>query len=89
MLTYKSRIQGVEWYLVEPLGDAVEDVLRNVGPSWNVNIQGVDSTLDVCAAYRNRAWTTQIAADTDAPANVVRWLSGLIAGQAMRSQAAV
>jgi hypothetical protein len=89
MLHYKSEIQGVEWNLVEPLGDAIEDVLRTVGPSWNINIRGVESTLDVCAVCRNRCWTTRIAADTDAPANVVRWLKGLMAAQATHFQATV
>lgn len=89
MLGHKSEIQGVEWYLVEPLEDAVEGALRNVSPSWNVNIRGAASTLEICAACQNRAWTTRIAADTEAPAKVARWLMGVIAGHATRPQAAV
>jgi hypothetical protein len=88
MLGYQSEIQGVEWPLVEPLEEAVEAVLRNVSPSWNLSIRGAESTLDVSAVCDDRSWTTQIAADIDAPVKVVRWLRGLIAGQSTRPQIA-
>ena len=81
MLGYKSEIQGVEWPLVEPLEDAVEAVLRNVSPSWNVTIRGVESTLDVCAVCHGRSSMTRIAADSNAPVRVIQWLTDLIAGQ--------
>jgi hypothetical protein len=85
MLGYKCDIQGVEWPLVEPLEDAVEAVLRNVSPSWNVIIRGAESTLEVCAVCDGTSTKTQIAADSDAPPKVIRWLTGLMAGHATRS----
>ncbi len=86
MLGHKSDIQGVEWPLVEPLEHAVEAVLRNVSPSWNVSIRGAESTLEVCAVSHRTYLTTRIVADTRAPGNVFRWLTGLIAGRAKNSQ---
>jgi len=85
MLGYKCEIQGVEWPLVEPLEDAVEAVLRNVSPSWNAAIRGAESTLGVCAVCYGRSSTTRIPADGNAPVEVIRRLTGLIAGQSTRA----
>jgi len=88
MIGSHSDIQGVQWPLVEPLERAVEAVLRNASPSWNVTIRGAESSLEVAAVSQGTYLTTRILADTHAPAKVFRWLTGLIAGQATRSHSA-
>ena len=85
MLGYKTDIRGVDWPLVEPLEDAVDAVLMNVSPPWDVSIRGAESILDVCVVSHSTFLTTRIAADSHAPSLVAQWLRGILAKQAIRS----